>query len=74
MGASARAEGGLKSKTILKIRWRLFFKYLVMENEAELIGGLIAKARVRISDIERVLLSLVGATPANLFLPLSGKF
>ena len=77
MGAQTTA-GGLKSKTVLRIRWRSSSKYLTTEELAEPepaskattgaaagVGAcVIAGAGVQ------QLLSLVGVPPASLSLPL----
>ena len=45
-----------------------------MEDKAETIGGAIAVAGVKTRDIEKVLLLLVKAAPASLFLPPRRRF
>ena len=69
MKAGARAGGGLESKTIQKIYWKLSFEYLPIKNEAEQIAGAIARAGVKLYNMAEMLLSSVWAVLGSLFLP-----
>ena len=46
-----RARGGLKSKIVLKVCWKLLSKYLATEDKMELIGGGKSGAKVGTRDI-----------------------
>ena len=76
MGAKTGA-GGLKSKTVLKIRWRSSSEYLITEELAEpeaiseVTTGATAGEGACIAagaGVQRLLPS-VGVPPASLFLP-----
>ena len=73
-GVGKGAENSLNSKIVLKICWKLSFKYLATKDEAKLTSRAIAGIGVKVRNTARVLLILVGVIPANLPLPPKKRF
>lgn len=69
-------RGGLDSKTVWKIYWRWFFKYLVVENEVklEVTFGARIKIGVETYNIAKLLLFSIKTALASSSLILKKNF
>ena len=75
--ADTRAErraGGLKSKTVLKISWKVSSKYKAIKDKAKTTGGATAIAGVGTSNTAEMLLLSLGAAPTSWSLLPRDKF
>ena len=74
MQADAGAGGGIETKMVLKICWRLFSNHQATENEAKMTGGARTAAGMGACNTAGVLLPLMEVAPTSLSLPPKGEF